>query len=112
MRRLLILPLMLAGLALAGCTTTGGLPTASDPAVQAIISNVQTACNFKPLAETIYAIIAKKDPSASTVSQVVDVICGAIRNAPLAEGRPIAIRLYNSRTGRREVVRIKGSFVR
>lgn len=114
MRRFLLLPILAGALFLSACAPPGGvpLPGGGTVPVSAVIEGARQACGFVPLAQSVYDIISKKDQSASTVSQIVNLICTAIKSAPMAEGRPVAVHLRSSVTGRRVVVRIRGSFVR
>lgn len=95
---------LLLCLGLAGCGTTGGLPSTADISARAkqIQEYTRLACSFVPTIATIASIIGKGG-SQLTIAQD---ICAAVTTMPLAEGpgRPRRPRVNN--------VPIHGRFVR
>lgn len=66
-----------AGLMLAGCTTTDP-STGETIAVTDVQSAAKAACRFLPTAETVADIIATGDSRLSTASAIARAICAAL----------------------------------
>lgn len=87
LRRLLLIPALAAGLALAGCGTTGGLPalpssTTVDQTVATIQADVQSVCSFLPTIATVTAVIANLAGAGGVgdiAQTAVNGICGAVK---------------------------------
>lgn len=76
MRRLFLVPALAA--ALAACTTSGPISTATVASVQ---SAAVAACNFLPDASTITNILTA-NPAAATAENIAAIICSAITGQP------------------------------
>lgn len=114
MRRLLIVPALLAGLVLAGCGTLGGgdISGQISGTVAQVQSVTQQICGFVPTISTVGKIVSTFTGGGGVVdvvSQVANGICSAVAATPksLSRGR---YRLARAPVYRG--VRIQGSFAR
>lgn len=75
-----------AGILLAGCITLkDGKIVVTDPRAQAVVNGAQNICSFKPLIDTVLALL-KKSPGA-TADQLAALVCSAVQNTTAAQGR-------------------------
>ncbi|MGA2893775.1 MAG: hypothetical protein ABSE22_12960 [Xanthobacteraceae bacterium] len=76
MRQLFLVPVL--AVALASCTTSGALSTATVASVQ---TAAVAACNFLPDVSTITNILTA-NPAAATAESIAGIICSAITGQP------------------------------
>jgi hypothetical protein len=69
-RHLAIIPLLAAGIALAGCVSSSGVST--------IQQTVVAACGYLPTVATIEDLINLNSPTLATATQIARAICAAV----------------------------------
>lgn len=113
LRRLLIVPALLAGITLGGCATTGGAGAGGvSETISQIQSVAQQVCGFVPTATTVARVITTftgGGGAVDMVSQIASGICAAVASAPksMVRGKKRLARAPVYRG-----VRIQGSFSR
>lgn len=84
MRKFLLGIMLVGGLALGGCSTTGGLAGLSAASVQQLAVSI---CGYLPTAATVAAILAAGNPAINTIEAAASAICAAVAPVATASGK-------------------------
>lgn len=78
--------------AVSSCSTSATNTTTLITEIQAAVAaDFPIGCSFLPTFETVSAIVAKGNPTVSTIGQVATAICAAVNSSGATPANPIAL---------------------